>query len=39
MKNMISSVAEKASTSEICNRIIMKVKVCFRGIGSVIRWF
>lgn len=37
MKNIISSVVEKASISEICNRIMMKMKVCFREVGSIIR--
>lgn len=30
MKNMISSVAEKANISEICSRAVIKMKVRFR---------
>lgn len=39
IKNMISSVAEKARINEICNEIIVMIKVRFRKIGSVARWF
>lgn len=39
MKNIISSVVEKASISEICSKMMVKVKIRFREVGSVVRWF
>lgn len=39
IKNIINSVAEKAEISEICSKITVVMKVRFRGVGSVVRWF
>lgn len=39
IKNIISSMVEKASISEICSKMIVKVKVRFREDGSRAKWF
>lgn len=39
IKNIINSVVEKARISEICSRIMVKIKVRFREVGSVVKWF
>lgn len=39
MKNMINSVVEKARISEICSKMVIKIKVRFRGVGSMVILF